>query len=50
LIQLVSIRLWLRASTAISRRSDGSDTDGGRGLKMTTIGVDVAQGGADETV
>jgi hypothetical protein len=24
--------------------------DGGRGVKMTTIGVDVAQGGADETV
>ena len=24
--------------------------DGGRGVKMTTLGVDVAQGGADETV
>ena len=24
--------------------------DGARGLKMTTLGVDVAQGGADETV
>ena len=24
--------------------------DGGRGVKMTTIGIDVAQGGADDTV
>jgi hypothetical protein len=35
---------WIEAA------QQGWTPDGARGLKMTTLGVDVAQGGADETV